>query len=707
MRSPEVGRVQEGRGIRMAQAAENGMDGRLQSQGLGVQTCSDLRGMWPGGGAMVEEFEAQVGRLPADEALTLALVWTLSINHATSVQQAVVRDLVDQRESAVRGRPMVEVPALSQGRVAPAARQVLTTGLARDVIQTVAPALADPHGREQVRKQAKIQELFEFVVEYLVDLRELGLTEADTVDPARMQLFKDNLMQSAQRLGVERLGALLSAGRRWRRHAQCYQISVSAPSPLQVSQFLQQVGTAAASVWQALRWFSEAFGCEFHLNHFLVKPYRLHGQAHTGQQAKELQPWEILNIVLLAKASGGTKLLLLCFMLQSAVSCIRFEHMQRSSYVETVDGALTFRCFQGKARRKGSRPAYSWITPALDFQSFRLGPTLEDFFRHEALPDAGFLWPAVQLNHEDLWQVHDCSPFAITRKLSRSRFLELLRGVLIEIGVNREEAGVAAYNCLRRFMPTLANCLNYDPQSMQAIGSWMEIPCHGGPMPAAKSARATMPMGLHYAGHKLARSGRVKAHALKCFMHLAKKKTATLPLSPVGLLPPNSWSWEEFAAVAATTNFEKLPDDEPPADEESHGLEVAEEAVLPLQDAGDGAEGLCSSPITPDGDVSSLDTSSSASDESAVGEELQGIVPPPEVTEVLQWFRQGKKAHIARAEDEGRLQPWCRDAAFSQDPAATGTGLFSLERDRVCQRCIGRMPRATYVALAEHCGWLH
>lgn len=104
---------------------------------------------------------------------------------------------------------VVEAPAPSQGRVAPAARQVLTTGLARDVIQTVAPALADPHGREQARKQAKIQELFEFVVEHLVDLRELGLTEADTVDPARMQLFKDNLMQSAQRLGVERLGALL------------------------------------------------------------------------------------------------------------------------------------------------------------------------------------------------------------------------------------------------------------------------------------------------------------------------------------------------------------------------------------------------------------------------------------------------------------------------------------------------------------------
>ena len=380
--------------------------------------------------------------------------------------------------------------------------------------------------------------------------------------------------------------------------------------------------------------------------------------------------------------------------------------MQRSTYVETNDGALAFRCSQGKARRKGARPAYSWVMPSFAFQGFNLSTTLEDFFKHEALPDAGFLWPSVQLNHEDLWQVHDCSPFVVTRKMSRARFLELLRGVLIEIGVHREEAGVAAYNRLRRFMPTLANCLSFDPQAMQAIGSWMEIPCHGGPAPAAKSARASMPMGLHYAGHKVARSGRVKAHALKCFMHLAKKKVATLPLSPVGLLPPNCWSWEEFAATAANTNFDKLPADDPPELPGERPLAVDDPAMLPLENT-EPAQAEIDSPITPEGEVSSLDTSSSASDESAVGEELLGIVPPPEATDMMRWFRQGKKIHIARAEDDGRLQPWCRDAAFSQDPAATGTGLFSLERDRVCQRCIGRMPRLTYVALAEHCGWMH
>ncbi len=65
----------------MAQIPEQGMDGRLQSllvdkrqaflewlQGLGVQTCSDLRGIWSGGGSM----------------------GTLSLHHATATTEAFV-----------------------------------------------------------------------------------------------------------------------------------------------------------------------------------------------------------------------------------------------------------------------------------------------------------------------------------------------------------------------------------------------------------------------------------------------------------------------------------------------------------------------------------------------------------------------------------------------------------------------------------------
>ena len=499
-------------------------------QGLGVQTCLDIRGMWPGGASMVQEYEEHVGRrLPADEALSLATVWTLSLHFAEVATRAVVTDLIDQRTSTVRGRPVVAVPSAGPSAITAGARQILSTGLATGTITTVAQAVQDPHAKEQIRKQAKIQELFQFVLEYLVDLEELG-TDWDTLkDPVKLQALKTTLMNGAQRLGVERLGALLATARRWRRFALERQFSVRVPTPLQLAEFLQSVSTggptAAASVYQAMKWFTFTFGCRFVVDHFLIKPYKLHGQSHTGKQATELQPWEFLNLALLARQSAGTKLILLSFMLQSALSCIRFEHMQRSSYTDSVNECMHFWCAQGKSRRQGARPAYFWALPEFEFQGFSMHQVLRDFFRHESLPGAGFLWPAVHLSAEDLWQLHDCSPFIPARKLSRSRFLELLRGTLVEVGLNRGEAGTAGYNRLRRFLPTLANCLNFGREDMQAIGSWVEIPGHGGPQPE-RSVRASIPMGLHYAGHKAERSGRVKQHALRCFMTLARRRLA-------------------------------------------------------------------------------------------------------------------------------------------------------------------------------------
>lgn len=83
--------------------------------------------------------------------------------------------------------------------------------------------------------------------------------------------------------------------------------------------------------------------------------------------------------------------------------------------------------------------------------------------------------------------------------MARSRFLELLRGTLLETGVEAGESVTAGYNRLRRFMPTLGNCLRLDKDSLQAIGSWVEIPAGGGPQPTRKE-RAGHDMSLHYAG---------------------------------------------------------------------------------------------------------------------------------------------------------------------------------------------------------------
>ena len=113
---------------------------------------------------------------------------------------------------------------------------------------------------------------------------------------------------------------------------------MQAPTPLQLSEFLREVAsggpTAASSMWHACHWFSEKMGCQLPTDHFLTRPFKMHAVTHTGSQALELSPGELVNLVLLASRSRGTKAVLLAFMIQSAVSCVRFEHIQRSTLVK-------------------------------------------------------------------------------------------------------------------------------------------------------------------------------------------------------------------------------------------------------------------------------------------------------------------------------------------------------------------------------------
>ena len=89
-------------------------------------------------------------------------------------------------------------------------------------------------------------------------------------------------------------------------------------------------------------------------------------------------PWEFVNFVLLAAKSRGTKQLLLAFMLQAAVSCVRFENFQRSTMTSGNDKWLQFHCSQGKSRRKGARPSYDWAMPDVQYQGFSLLAAIRD-----------------------------------------------------------------------------------------------------------------------------------------------------------------------------------------------------------------------------------------------------------------------------------------------------------------------------------------
>ena len=225
------------------------------------------------------------------------------------------------------------------------------------------------------------------------------------------------------------------------------------------------------------------------------------------------------------------------------MSCIRFEHFQRSRFVQDHGEWLEFECSQGKTRRQGVRLPYRWATPSVKWGSFDLLRILKHFFTEVALPKLPFLWPAVALSAEDLWQIGDDTPFALDRKLRSGRFLEFFRGCLCRCAVARSLAATAKFNRLRRFMPTGANVLRLDPQDVQAIGSWVELPSGGQEGPKRQKLDL---MSTHYSGQRHSSSMLAKQQVLRALF-----RNSRASLGAVSMLPVDSFLWDHLHATDA------------------------------------------------------------------------------------------------------------------------------------------------------------
>lgn len=399
---------------------------------------------------MLREFEDIAGVLEADSAFSVSAFWTLAMSRTATTTAS-------QRESTVLVKPPPDNEPGEPVRVLSYRRLIDTGGAC---------------SREQATRQEKLDSFFQLLMEDVMDLNAMGATMKQLQDPGSLQSLKEMVLATPSQLSTERVGALMAAFRRWKKFAVPKGYPLKHPSALQVAQFLQTVlrggPTAASLVWQSFQWYKTHMGLDFPMQHWVVTPYKSLPSGHMARQALELEPWELVNLVLFSKKQSGTNLILACFILQSALSCIRFEHAQRSRPVSETKAAAMYRCAQGKRRVRGSRPGYTWATPALDFQGFSLLKVLTDFYKHEYLTDVAFLWPQVQLAAEDLWEIHQATPFLVQKKMSRSRYLEIFRGLLHQIGIPHEQAATAGYNRLRRFMPTLGNVLRLDPPEMQA-----------------------------------------------------------------------------------------------------------------------------------------------------------------------------------------------------------------------------------------------
>ena len=309
--------------------------------GTGIESCMDLRAVWGSGHRLVEEYEGACGRLPADDAINIAMIFNLAAKQAKDHQLGVVRAVMMDRQSSQPDRPSLPLQANPSSSSA-SVRRVVTTGFAGPATALATCGRQDPQCREEEVKAAKLSELFQLLVEDFLNLQELGVDPQVLKDPLNFESLQASVMKGASRLGVQRLGTLTSSLRRWRRWAMQKEIPPANPGALQVAEFLCEVArggpTAAASMCSMMRWLEESMGLSFFTSHFMVKPYRMHEAHHTGAQAVELSPSELLNLLHMARRAQGSYMVVLTFMIQSAVSCIRFEHMQRSRLVAAHDG---------------------------------------------------------------------------------------------------------------------------------------------------------------------------------------------------------------------------------------------------------------------------------------------------------------------------------------------------------------------------------
>lgn len=665
---------------------------------VGVQTCADIRGLWKTAREFCEEVESSLSTtFDPTTAFQVAKAFTRAVRVANEELVGHVDCLVGERASSqrlvLREGPCEPPPTTSiPGKV----RRLLALGVEPAEHRLVPDTVADPAAKEASAKKAKVDLIFRIAMEDLVDLKELGLSWNALRDPVRLQSTKEALTQSASRLGVARLTTLLSSVKRWKRYCLEKDYPIRHPTALMMSEFLAMVGhggpTAAASMWHALLWWSTSFGLGWPLDHFACKPYRFHAPQHRATQAAELEPWEFINLVQLTVASRGTRQVLFMFLLLTTISCVRYEHLQRSEFKSDKGEWLEFWCREGKARKKGARPGYGWACPNVIWRGWHLTKALGEFFRHESL-NSGFLFPAVDLEPDDLWEIHEGTKFILNRPMARGRFLEIFRGALTQVGTNLQGAQSAPFNRMRRFMPTAANMANFSVPDLQAVGNWQEIP-EGGRQVGVKP-RNNVVMGQHYAGQQVLRSAAVKNSLVKRILGLFYEKQASFALTADGLLVRDVWSWDEMAALHEETVW-------PLDDQRAPALPPELEAVVAAANAGSPA----GEPDVDFGDQSGDDPSSSSVSPSASagGDDAGegGFLPLEDAPDTVKWFKQGRKLHVISGIDEAaRPISWCRDKPFAQEPAQEGQGIAPLRPEVTCAKCLARMPRGVHKAILE------
>jgi len=185
--------------------------------------------------------------LDATQAFAVHAFWTMISGKSHQDARRVTNAIIQDRQSTVllhaapdRGEPF-KPKILSY-------KQMITTGALQNPPVLSQAAAGDAFTKEKAAKERKVDALFHLLLEDVLDLAELGLSTEQIQDPGVEQV-KDTVMSQPSQLSTNRLGALASTFRRWRRFAVAN--SVRNPAPLQLAEFLKEASRGGPT---AARW---------------------------------------------------------------------------------------------------------------------------------------------------------------------------------------------------------------------------------------------------------------------------------------------------------------------------------------------------------------------------------------------------------------------------------------------------------------------
>ncbi len=214
--------------------------------------------------------------------------------------------------------------------------------------------------------------------------------------------------------------------------------------------------------WYAIRWWAVVIGVTWTMPPVPLRRMR-DGAIQEEVQAVAADPELVIRLELVAKqleARNDWRLGAVLGAVLMSAACVRFRHLQRSSLALITPTMMCGRCYRGKARVRGVRPAFEWRTPTV---------TLTD------VPCVWMLWERwnakARLYPDGLHSV--VLDFSSGQILSLAAFHGAIRSVAEEFNLTTSPESITSYS-FRRFQPTLADVRLAPHEEKMAIGGWRE-----------------------------------------------------------------------------------------------------------------------------------------------------------------------------------------------------------------------------------------